>query len=309
VSVAAAPVEPAAVPAAAVPAAAVPPAVVTAAEVDALVREHLPLVGHLVRTVLVRVPAHVNQDDLVSAGMLALVLAARSFDPGRGVPFTGFAAIRIRGALTDALRSMDWASRAVRSKARQVDAVRAELAAALGRTPSREQIAQAMGVAVGELDAVEADVDRAAVVSLQSLNPDGLDERLPLGGDGPEAVLLRREQIGYLHDAVAELPERLRLVVQRYFFENRKMAEIADELGVTESRISQLRSEALVLMRAAMAAMTADTADLDTPTPQPAAPARQRAYTAAVINRSTLTTRLHTTTLLGEPRPLAAVAV
>jgi RNA polymerase sigma factor for flagellar operon FliA len=275
------------------------------AEIDALVREHLPLVGHLVRTVLARVPTHVNHDDLVSAGMLALVLAARSFDASRGVPFTGFAAIRIRGALTDALRSMDWASRAVRSKARQVDTVRNDLAAALGRTPHRDEIAQAMGVAVAELDAVDADLDRAAVVSLQSLNPDGVDERLPQASDGPEALLLKREQIGYLHDAIAELPDRLRLIVHRYFFENRKMSEIADELGVTESRISQLRSEALVLMRAAMAAMNADLSDL-LPTD---APARQRNYTAAVITRSSLTTRLQATTLLAEPRTLQPLAV
>jgi RNA polymerase sigma factor for flagellar operon FliA len=276
-----------------------------AAEVDALVREHLPLVGHLVRTVLARVPTHVNHDDLVSAGMLALVLAARSFDASRGVPFTGFAAIRIRGALTDALRSMDWASRAVRSKARQVDTVRNDLAAALGRTPHRDEIAQAMGVAVAELDAVDADLDRAAVVSLQSLNPDGVDERLPQASDGPEALLLKREQIGYLHDAIAELPDRLRLIVHRYFFENRKMSEIADELGVTESRISQLRSEALVLMRAAMAAMNADLSDLipaDTP-------ARQRTYTTAVATRSTLATRLQATTVLAEPRTLQPLAV
>ncbi len=279
-----------------------------AADVDTLVREHLPLVGHLVRTVVMRVPTHVNQDDLVSAGMLALVLAARSFDEARGVPFSGFAAIRIRGALTDALRSMDWASRAVRSKARQVEAVRNDLAAALGRTPSRDETAQAMGVAVTDLDAVEADVDRASVVSLQSLNPEGVDERLPLTGDGPESLLLKREQIGYLHDAIAELPDRLRLVVQRYFFENRKMTEIAEELGVTESRISQLRSEALVLMRAAMIAMNADVSDLDGGRPTEA-PARQRKYTAAVVTRSSLTTRLEATTLLGEPRPFAALAL
>jgi len=282
-----------------------PTPVAAAGEVDALVREHLPLVGHLVRTVLARVPAHVHHDDLVSAGMLALVLAARSFDASRGVPFTGFAAIRIRGALTDALRSMDWASRAVRSKARQVDAVRNDLAAALGRTPAREEIAQAMGVPVAELDAVEADLDRAAVVSLQSLNPDGVDDRLPQAADGPEGLLLKREQIGYLHDAIAELPERLRLIVHRYFFDNRKMSEIADELGVTESRISQLRSEALVLMRAAMAAMNADLSDL---TPADA-PARQRNYTAAVVTRSSLTTRLQATTILGEPHTLQPLAV
>jgi RNA polymerase sigma factor FliA len=269
-------------------------------DVDTLVREHLPLVGHLVRTVTMRVPTHVNQDDLVSAGMLALVLAARSFDETRGVPFSGFAAIRIRGALTDALRSMDWASRAVRSKARQVETVRNDLAAALGRTPSRDETAQAMGVAVTDLDAVEADVDRASVVSLQSLNPEGVDERLPLTGDGPESLLLKREQIGYLHDAVAELPAKLRMVVEQYFFGQRRMADIAAELGVTESRVSQLRSEALVLLRAAM--NDSDDQPTDPSPHRGRAAAARQAYTAAVATRSSLAGRLAATTVLGETR-------
>ncbi|HJQ42732.1 MAG TPA: sigma factor, partial [Jatrophihabitantaceae bacterium] len=105
--------------------------------VDDLICGHLPLVGHIVREVLGRVPAHVNRDDLMSAGMLALTLAAKSFDPTRGVPFTSFAGIRIRGALTDELRSMDWASRAVRGRAREVESARESLTAALGRTPPR----------------------------------------------------------------------------------------------------------------------------------------------------------------------------
>ncbi|MGH8963336.1 MAG: sigma-70 family RNA polymerase sigma factor, partial [Jatrophihabitantaceae bacterium] len=114
-------------------------------DVDELVRSHLPLVGHLVREMLGRVPAHVNRDDLISAGMLALVTSAQGYDPTRGVPFGRFAAIRIRGGLTDELRTMDWASRAVRGKAREIDTVRNELAATLGRTPERAEIAQTMG--------------------------------------------------------------------------------------------------------------------------------------------------------------------
>jgi len=276
-------------------------------DVDAVVTEHLPLVGHIVRSVISRVPSHVHRDDLVSAGMLALVLAARSFDASRGVPFAAFAALKIRGALTDALRSRDWASRGVRTKARQIDTVRNELAAALARTPTRLEIAQAMGVPVADLDDVDAAVNRASVLSLQALTPDEAEECLPTAGEGPEALLLKREQIGYLHDAIAELPERLRLVVQRYFFENRKMTDIADELGVTESRISQLRSEALVLMRAAMAAADTEVSDVEIEKPG-SAPARQRRYTAAVAARSTLADRLQATSVLGEPRRLLAFA-
>jgi RNA polymerase sigma factor for flagellar operon FliA len=248
----------------------------------------------------------VHRDDLVSAGMLALVLAARSFDESQGVPFAAFAAIRIRGAITDALRSLDWAGRGVRTKARQIHAVTDELAAALRRTPTRDEVAQAMGVAVAEIDEVDANVRRGTVVSLQALTPDGVEELVPTPNDNPEELILKREQIGYLHDAIAELPERLRVVVERYFFENRRMIDIADELGVTESRISQLRSEALVLLRVALKAMDPESGGA--PRARGTKAAKQASYAAAVADRSTVADRLGATTLLGEPRALLAVS-
>jgi RNA polymerase sigma factor for flagellar operon FliA len=270
------------------------------ADIDELVREHLPLVGHLVREVLTRVPAHIQRNDLVSAGMLALVLSARSFDAARGVPFGRFAAIRIRGALTDELRTMDWASRAVRGKARELEAVRSDLAAALGRHPTREETASALGIPVAELDGVDADVQRAAVLSLQALTADEGVELLPTSNEGPEALLLKREQIGYLHDAVAELPDRLRTVVRGYFFENRKMADLADELGVTESRISQLRAEALTLLRQGLSGV--DDAPSEVKPPVRGRAAARQAYCAAVASRSNVAERLSTTNVLGEAR-------
>jgi RNA polymerase sigma factor FliA len=275
---------------------------VPAPSVEELVRTNLPLVGHLVREVLGRVPAHVNRDDLSSAAMYALTLAAQGFDASLGVPFVRFASIRIRGALTDELRTMDWASRSVRGKARQLDAARAELLQTLGRAPSRDELSDAMGVGVTELDHIEADVQRAAVVSLNNLTPDGGADLLPMRSDGPEGLLLRREQIGYLRDAVAELPERLRTVVIGHFFEQRRMTDIAAELGVTESRISQLRSEALGVLRNVL--QTVDEAPAQEPQPDARTTRRAaaaRAYCAAVASRSSLAGRLAATTLLGEP--------
>lgn len=273
---------------------------------DELVTGHLSLVGHLVRELMTRLPSHVNRDDLVSAGMLALVTSARCYDASRGVPFGRFAAIRIRGALTDELRTMDWASRAVRSKARELESVRATLAAQLGRTPGRDEIASTMGVSVDDLDAVDADVRRASVLSLQGLTADEGAELLPSPGEGPEHLLLRREQLGMLADAVAELPDRLRLVVEEYFLKQRKMADIAGELGVTESRVSQLRSEALAMLRAGMRACSDEL-----PPPPPASSGRRRsgvaeAYCAAVAARSSLAHRLEATTVLGDVRPRSA---
>jgi RNA polymerase sigma factor FliA len=268
---------------------------------EELVRGNLPLVGHIVRGVLSRVPSHVSRDELISAGMYALAVSAASFDASRGVPFARFAAIRIRGAITDELRTMDWASRAVRSKAREVETVRGELQRQFGRTASNDEVAHTMGVSVAELNSVDADVQRASVLSLQAITADGGDsEPLPTRDEGPDGLLVRREQIGYLHDAIEELPERLRVVIKEYFFEQRKMSEIAADLGVTESRVSQMRSEALGMIRAGMKG--ADE-------PRPAAPANERgraaalsAYVQAVSTRSTLSARLDMTNVLGETR-------
>src|ERR1700742_1097926 len=122
--------------------------------VTRLVEDNLALVGHLVREMLAKVPAHVSRDELSSAAMMALVVSAQGFDPERGVPFARFAAIRIRGALMDELRSMDWAARSVRSRAREVESARSTLAATLGRTPRPDEVATTMGVSVAELDSI-----------------------------------------------------------------------------------------------------------------------------------------------------------
>ncbi len=281
----------------------------SAPAVEELVSSHLPLVGYLVRELMGKLPSHVNRDDLVSAGMMALVLAARGFDDGRKVPFARFAAIRIKGALIDELRSMDWASRGVRSKAREVEAVRNTIAAQLGRSPQRAEVAQTMGVSITELDGIAADVQRAGVLSLQGLTADDAEVLVPAAGWGPEPMLLKREELGYLHDAIAELPSRLRTVVEQYFFHERKMADIAADLGVTESRVSQLRSEALAYLRDGMrygddGAAAAATAVAGSASP---ASARRRAsaresYCAAVTARSGLAQRLSATSALGDVR-------
>ncbi len=218
-----------------------------------MVLENLPLVAHAVRATALRVPAHVSRDDLTSAGMLALVQAARGLhEPSRGVPFAPFAARRIAGALLDELRGMDWASRSVRRRAREVDGVRNRLAVVLGQTPSTEQVAAASGLSPAELAAHAGDVARASVSCLHALSGEAVDELPGRRPVEPDAVLLHREQLAYLADAVRVLPQRLRVVVDGWFFHDRPMASIATELGVTESRVSQMRAEALVLLRAAL---------------------------------------------------------
>jgi RNA polymerase sigma factor for flagellar operon FliA len=278
---------------------------------DELVEANLPLVGHIVREVLGKVPVHVNGDDLTSAGMMALVVAARSFAPDRGVPFARYAAIRIRGALLDELRSMDWAARSVRTQARQMDTVQQELAAALGRTPTPDEVAATLGVSRAELDALQCDLTRARTLSLQGFAPETGPELLAENSAGPEALLLHREKLGYLHEAIEQLPERLRHVVVAYFFEQRQMSDIGAELGVTESRVSQLRAEALRMLKDGMNSQLEPAlapAPAAAPSPRPArSTGRRPASTRPMEFSGTLAGRLALTTPGGDVRPGAGV--
>src|SRR5689334_12987692 len=172
---------------------------------------------------LTRLPAHVAREDLVSAGMAALAMAAKNYDPERGTSFGSFATARIRGALLDELRGLDWASRSVRSRARRMETAQQELTARLGRTPTTQEIAEALGVGVDEVKSVGEDVQRAVVLSLQGFAAGAAEDMVPERTPGPEELILHRERIGYLHNAIQALPERLQKVVTAYFFEERPM--------------------------------------------------------------------------------------
>lgn len=219
---------------------------------DALITSHMPLVGHIVRETLSRVPQHVSRDDLMSAGLMALVQSESSFDDAHGVTFAQYAGRRIRGAVLDELRSVDWASRAVRRRARDLDATRGSMASTLGRVPTDAEVASALGLSVEDVHANAGDVERAQVTSLQALRDSSIDDLLPSDGATPEEQLVHRERLTYVVEAVAELPERLRTVILDYYFDERPMAETAAEMGVSESRVSQLRAEAVELMREAI---------------------------------------------------------
>jgi RNA polymerase sigma factor for flagellar operon FliA len=220
---------------------------------EQLVRAHLALVNYIVAETASRIPRHVCRDDLISAGMAGLAQAARSYDPERGITFQPFASARIRGALLDELRSRDWASRSVRAKARDVQQVTDHLTARLGRQPSKTEVATAMGATQGELEAINSDVNRAHVLNLDALPIDGNAGDVLLASDsGPDDDVLGNEKRSYLVAAVEHLPERLRRVVIGYFFEELPLQVLAEQLGVTDSRISQMRAEALLLLKDAI---------------------------------------------------------
>lgn len=246
-----------------------------------LITTHLGLVARITRSTATRVPAHVSRDDLNSAGLAALVQAAHAFDPERGTPFAAYAATRIRGALLDELRSADWATRSVRRRAREVEQARARLAGTLGRIPTADEVAETLGVDPAQVAGSDDQVARATVLSLGG-TPWG---DLPSEDRSPEHAVEHREKLEYLFAAVAELPPRLRLVVREYFLAERPMAEIAARLGVSESRVSQLRATALTLLRDAL--NHALDPDLVPPPSRPGGcvDRRRAAYFDAVCNR------------------------
>ena len=218
-----------------------------------LIEKNLPLVGYQVAELLRRVPSFVQREDLASAGSLALVQAANSYDPKTGVPFHRYAVYRIRGAMLDELRSMDWATRGARQRTKQLEEMTSTLTAAAGRAPTKEELASALGVDVESVESAQQDAARR-VVSMDA--PAGKEDdrtlEVPDESPSPEDTLLDDERLVYLRAAVRALPQRLRFVVEQVFFEERPIQDVADELGVTQSRVSQLRSEALTLMREGM---------------------------------------------------------
>lgn len=232
------------------------PVPLSPAEITALIEEHLPLVNHVVFQVAVHFPRHVERDELARAGALGLVEAAKRYDEARGVPFNRFAAQRIRGAIIDGVRAADWAPRSVRALARRLDHVEQSLANQLGRVPSLGETAAALDMSREELDRLRDRLFRSVVLAFDSLVGDSEDEELTLvdvltdsSVVEPSEELESRELHAYLRDAVSLLPERHRLVVVGYFIEERSSGDLARFLGVTESRVSQMRTEALAMLR------------------------------------------------------------
>jgi len=267
-------------------------------EARRLVEAHLPLVRHVLSGVAAHYPRHADREELAQAATLGLVEAAARFDATRGVPFDRWAALRIRGAIVDAVRALDFAPRTLRSAARDAELARTELEATLGRTPSLEETAAHMGVPASELAHLQGRVHRSLVLSLDA--PCGEEDGDPLtlasglvdeSALQPLDVLVQRERATYVRDALACLPERLKEVVVGYFLDGESSADLAARLGVTESRVSQMRTEALKLMRAGIGAQYAEMPPAAVSDTGRAA-YRQAAYAAELAARSSYTTRL-----------------
>ncbi|WIE80922.1 sigma-70 family RNA polymerase sigma factor [Curtobacterium sp. MCSS17_016] len=212
---------------------------------DQLVIDHLPLVGYIVSD-LCRKATHLDRSDLASAGQYALVKASRSYEPDRGVPFDAYARIRINGALSDELRSQDWTTRGTRKKITAYERVWEQLQADLGRVPSNDEAATVLGVSSDEVAAIRA-ANTGAPINLTADDSSGY--LLVSTMATPDESAETGERDAFLRSAVANLPDRLRLIVERLYFEDKRVQDVADELGITHVSVSQARNEAVRLLR------------------------------------------------------------
>lgn len=226
---------------------------------EILVR-NLALVHHVAQRVTRRRGQAADYDDLVSAGTVGLIEAIEHFDPGRGHAFSTYAAPRIRGAILDDLRLRDRASRSVRKKERSIARAREALTARLERTPREDEVARELEVEVETLWQWKATVERLNLVSLDEPIHDEEGGKTPrramvAGEDGSDvqAGVSRSEEAELLRREIGRLPERERTVLSLYYFEELKLREIGRVMGVTESRVSQIRTKALALLRERMA--------------------------------------------------------
>ena len=223
---------------------------------DRMMLKHLGLVRHMARQLICSSHVEAAFDDLVGAGTIGLINAIDNFDTSRGLAFSTFAAPRIRGSMLDDLRRRDHAPRSIRKKERGIAGAREQLTKELNRTPSDEETARRMGIGTETYWRWKRETEQAARVSLDrpmetTSGVDTTAEEILVGSDGHEIEeqITRGEEIRILSDEILNLKERERIVLSLYYFEELKLREIASVLGVTESRISQIRSQGVSHLR------------------------------------------------------------
>jgi RNA polymerase sigma factor FliA len=218
---------------------------------DRIILEHLPLVKAIAIRVHENLPVHVDLDDLIHAGVLGLFDAVAKFDAEKNVAFQAYAKHRIKGAILDSLRQLDWASRDLRKRQKQVEAITHDLSTKLGRLPVEAEVAQEMGVSTERWRRMQVELRSAGPVSA-STSPNPETDRAPefpaAATSQPDHICEHRELQSTLARAIGTLPERYQKVVFLYYTNDLTMKEIGDMLGVNESRISQIHKTALKKM-------------------------------------------------------------
>jgi len=225
---------------------------------DRLILHYSPLVKYVAGRVAVGLPQNVEQSDLVSYGIFGLIDAIEKFDPARGYKFETYAIARIKGAILDELRSIDWVPRSVRAKGRAVERALSKLEARLKRSPTEAELAAELDMTDSQLQAVLGQLSLTGVAALDEMLGDRgdattLGDTIPDSGESPGALLERSELRGQLAEAIERMPEREKMVLTLYYFENLTLAQIGTAMGVTESRVCQIHTKAVMHLRHRMA--------------------------------------------------------
>ncbi|HEY2159806.1 MAG TPA: RNA polymerase sigma factor WhiG [Solirubrobacteraceae bacterium] len=225
---------------------------------ERLVVAYSPLVKYVAGRMSSGLPAHVDEADLISYGLGGLIFAIERFDLTREIKFETYAITRIRGAIIDELRSLDWVPRSVRARAREIERVNMKLEARLRRAPTDEEMAAELQVDLEEFHEALLQISNSTIVALDELwnVSDSTGDQVSLldtipdqGAPDPEAMVDQSELRDRIADAIAALPEREKLVIALYYYENLTLREIGEVLGVTESRVSQLHTKAVLRLR------------------------------------------------------------
>ena len=235
----------------------------TAAERDALINETLPLIKHIAHRVAIRVPNNVEIRDLINAGVLGLMDAIEKFEPERNVKFKTYAEVRIRGAILDSLRDLDWAPRSLRKKSKDLERMYTDLSQKLGRPATDEEISEALGGNIEDFHALVDQLHGLTIGSFENLS-DSEDSENYInyypddGSNDPYTKFESNELTRLLADAIEDLPEKERLVLSLYYYEEFTMKEIGALLGVNESRVSQLHTKATLRLRGKLGKLIPD---------------------------------------------------
>jgi RNA polymerase sigma factor FliA len=225
---------------------------------DKLLVEYAHLVKYVVGRIAINLPASVSRDDLTSAGILGLIKAVETFEPERGFKFETYAGHKVRGAVLDELRALDWVPRSVRQKSRELQRTYAKLENELGRMPYDDEVCEAMGVTQQEFEDILSDVAPTTIISLEEAMPDRSTDAKELriidtiedpGGDNPLRELGFNEVKTILKETIANLPEKEKLVIALYHYEELTLKEIGVVMDISESRVSQIHSKAILKLR------------------------------------------------------------
>jgi RNA polymerase sigma factor for flagellar operon FliA len=215
---------------------------------DALIREYAPLVKRIAHHMVARMPSSVQPDDLIQSGMIGLLEASTKYDPGKGASFETYAGIRIRGAMLDEIRKGDWVPRSVHRNTREVAKAMKVLENELGRDATDREVADAMGVELADYFDILKDSQGSKLFSFEEIPGSG-EDGLQSNSPNPMDQIQRRDFQRCLAEAIATLPEREQLVLSLYYDDELNLKEVGEVLGVSESRVSQIHSQAALRLR------------------------------------------------------------